>query len=228
MRPAAIALGLALALTAVASLPGAGAHEPDPEAVYKFAEPGEAKGWSNATLDEGPSQQLRESFDHDEDGTIGEEEAHAIETFLEGRSEDAPAKTAWDGEAPAESDVLVVNVTNAEGPVDREENLHLHSRSELTYPAEASPEHVWSRLTDGADEDRHLKIKAPPGYVPTDHGGFETVEQEGAWLHGETTSQEDVYVEFGEETDREEIPASLGLALFSGLIASLWTGRRTR
>lgn len=228
MRGPASLLAVAVGLVALAGVPTAGAHEPDPHAVYKFTEPGQAEGWSNATLAPEPSSQLLDRFDQDEDDHVSEAEADSLEAFLEHSGEDAEARTAWDGQAPAESQVLDVTATNAEGPIEETEGLHLHSRSELAYESEeALQNHVWSRLTGEADEGRLLQVKAPPGYVPEPGQGFRTVETDGAWLEGKTTSEEDVAVTFTpEDAGSAEAPIPLAATLLAGLAAALAVGRR--
>lgn len=228
MRGLASALAIAVCLTTMAGLPAAGAHGPDPQAVYKFTEPGEAKGWSNVTLETEPSQQLLDRFD-DGDEQITADEASNIETFLADRARQASPKTAWDGQAPASSEVLDVTLTDAEGPVEEDERLHVHSRSRISYPSEdAVQDHVWSRLTGGADEDRHLKIKAPHGFEAEPRQGLESVETDGAWIEGTTSSEEDVAVTFAaEETQPADTPLSLAATVLAGLAAALIVSRRS-
>lgn len=230
MRGPASLLAVAVCLAALAGLPTAGAHEPDPQAVYKFTEPGQAEGWSNATLGPEPSDELLERFDQDGDEHVSQAEARNLEAFLEHSGEDAEARTAWDGQAPAESEVLDVTATNAEGPIEGTEGLHLHSRSQLTYESEdALQDHVWSRLTGDADEGRHLKVEAPPGYEPEPRQGFTTVETDGALLEGRTTSGEDVAVTFtAEDAGSAEAPVPIAATLLAGLVAALAVGRRPR
>lgn len=222
MSRLAQATAISLCLVAVVCLPSAAGHGPDPVAVYEFTDTGEAQGWSNVTLPEEPSQELLERFDQDDDERIDEAEADQLEAFLHATGEDADPRTAWDGEGPAGYTVEEVEVTNAVGPIADDDRLHLHSASTISYPDDGEDAtHVWTRLTDQADDGRHLLVKAPPGHTVSSQQGLEATENDGTWLEGQTTSDEDVVVVFSaEEADRDAIPAASAAAAVAVIAAA--------
>jgi hypothetical protein len=193
---------LAATLLALPIQPTASAH--DPELRYDFTHPGEVTGGSNGTLSQNQSQDLLTYHDDDSNDHLNATEAHDLEDHL-ARANDDSGTTTWDGEQASSYSLLTLNVTNAQGPITPDKQLHYHSTAKAAYPSTSNDDtHEFRRMTDTDDDGTQLTVSPPPGYEITNHRGLHNATQDGSWLTGTMTETENVGITFTPTQDDEE------------------------
>lgn len=207
---------LIVSVTVTISLPGVQAGVTDWKETFVFTAPGELTRYANGTSEGDDAENHRwwadygGDYDDNVDASEKENYEQTVKEAANDEDEGGSAQIQLNGQEANQVVWQYVRFPGLVGPVDGRP-LDAESRANYLFPLSGDEERVaLQRLVESHEEGFSYEIRAPPGYVVTEHQGLENVDlrSENTSVRGTSDGKTTIRVTFRVDTDGDGIADS--------------------